>query len=492
MSTNIMKRINYLNGVVLFISLCVAAMFLEPADAAAKSQAISVNDGDSKNVSVYVGDTGTIVPVLAPTPSPMPTAMPTADVDGEEAPADKMPDDSWETPEDNGTGENIQDIHFFYTVDTDNPAAPCLTVNPDGSYVAKAPGYAEVEIIGYNDSGSSVFFATIYFYVRVDMTRVTLAKTSLKGYLFPAYYYGKKVIYSPAEMDVRVNSQVVLNDDMYGVNVSCKSSSKKVSVDVSLENNILHLELSAKKKVKTVLTIQIAGKNFSVPVTLNPVGISNNSYLLVKGHSKKLKIKGYSGKIKWTSSNKKIASVSSKGKVKGRKIGNVVITAKIGDKRIGCAVSVTTRKLKKVCERATYMGTHWKYSQEKRTQSGYYDCSALVWKAYKQYAGMTFGDAGYPGTTATESAWCRDHKRMIKGGYSYKKIAKMKMNPGDLVFKSTDLKKKYSTTYHVEMFTGYVCQGYTPKGKPVVQSLWAARGPGYGAEEGSLLARPMK
>ncbi len=482
------QKISILKGLFLFTGLCIAVFFSEPADASAKSQTISVDDGDSKTISVYVGDTGTIVPVQPPAPTP--TAAPGTDIDGEDYPAYDVPDDTW--TDDTWTGEDSQNIRFFYTVDTDNPVSPSLTVNADGSYVANAPGYAEVEIIGYNDSGSSVFFATIYFYIRIDMTNVTLAKTSLKGYLFPEYFYGKSVVYSPAEFDIKVNSKLALSDDMYGANVSCKSSNKKVSAYASMDNNILHLELSAKKKAKTVLTIQIAGKAFTISVSLNPVGISNRSYLLAKGRSKKLKIKGYSGKIKWSSSNKKIASVSSKGKVKGKKVGNVVITAKIGEKRIGCAVSVTTKKLKKVCERATYIGSHWKYSQAKRTQSGYYDCSALVWKAYKQYAGITFGDASYPGTTATESAWCREHKRIIKGGYSYKKVAKMKLNPGDLVFKSTDLKKKYSTTYHVEMFTGYVCQGYTPKGKPIVQSLWAARGAGYGAEEGSLLARPMK
>ena len=158
---------------------------------------------------------------------------------------------------------------------------------------------------------------------------------------------------------------------------------------------------------------------------------------------------------------------------------------------MGCAVSVTSSKIKKVCKRGTYIGTHWKYSQKKRTQSGYYDCSALVWKAYKKGAGFTFGDSHYPGTTDTESAWCKTHKKMVKGGYKYKNVEKMKLNPGDIVFKSTNPKKPYKTTYHVEMFTGYLCYGFDSNGKAMVTSLWAARGAGYGAEEGSLLARPM-
>lgn len=81
---------------------------------------------------------------------------------------------------------------------------------------------------------------------------------------------------------------------------------------------------------------------------------------------------------------------------------------------------------------------------------------------------------------------------LLKGGFTYKKVQKMQIDPGDIVIKSEDLKNPYTTTYHVEMFTGYVCLGYDSDGNPIVDSVWASRGGGYGAEEGSLLARPTK
>ena len=82
----------------------------------------------------------------------------------------------------------------------------------------------------------------------------------------------------------------------------------------------------------------------------------------------------------------------------------------------------------------------------------------------------------------------------MKGGFSYKKMQKMQLNPGDIVFKSSDLKNPYTTLYHVEMFTGYACTGYDSNGKPIVVDKWAARedGDGWGFEEGSLWARPTK
>lgn len=237
----------------------------------------------------------------------------------------------------------------------------------------------------------------------------------------------------------------------------------------------------------------MGGKEFQVQADLQPVKRFVNSYLLAKGKTKKLSLSGYSGKITWSSTNPKVASVSRSGVVKGKTIGNVVITAKLEDQRIGCAVSVTTEALKKVCAKGTYIYENWKYSQPKRAQNGYYDCSALVWKAYHPYTKINFGTT-YVGCTATEAPWCRDKGKLMKGGFSTKKMQKMQMYPGDIVFKSSDPKHPYTTTTHVEMFTGYACTGYDYNGKPIVIDKWAARDPGYGYsfEEGSLWARPAK
>ena len=68
----------------------------------------------------------------------------------------------------------------------------------------------------------------------------------------------------------------------------------------------------------------------------------------------------------------------------------------------------------------------------------------------------------------------------------------MQLNPGDLIFKSSDLRNPYNTTYHVEMFTGYTCLGYDSQGKPVIAALWASRNSGYSVANGSLLARPLR
>ncbi len=325
----------------------------------------------------------------------------------------------------------------------------------------------------------------------IDMTNVTLATYDITSYLYPTYFYRAKPTYSPGVVKININSEYVF-DDVYSNNFSVTSSNKKIKIVSYIINNTIFIVQNNNKAGKAVLTIKLYDKEFKVNYTSKKVDISDQSYLLVKGKTKKLKVTGYSGKIIWKSSNPKIASVNSKGVVKGKKYGNVIITAQIGDHYLGCAVSVTTKKIKNVCKRATYMGTHWKYSQAKRNEKGYYDCSSLVWKAYNEKAGVNFGSANWPSTADYEAFWCRDHKRMVKGGLSYSNLQKMKVNPGDLLFKSTNKKKKYDDIYHVEMFTGYYCMGVHSNGTPSYTPIWAARGTTYSFTYGSLLGRPMK
>jgi len=68
--------------------------------------------------------------------------------------------------------------------------------------------------------------------------------------------------------------------------------------------------------------------------------LSAKSAVVGVGATTSLKVKGTKKKVKWSSSNKKIATVNKKGVVKGKRIGNVRITAKVGKKKYSCNVSV--------------------------------------------------------------------------------------------------------------------------------------------------------
>ena len=78
--------------------------------------------------------------------------------------------------------------------------------------------------------------------------------------------------------------------------------------------------------------------------------LSKTKITMTVGQSKKLKVKGISKKrakrIKWKSSKKKVVTVTKTGKIKARKAGKAVITAKVGKKKLKCKV-VVKRKHKK-------------------------------------------------------------------------------------------------------------------------------------------------
>ena len=60
-----------------------------------------------------------------------------------------------------------------------------------------------------------------------------------------------------------------------------------------------------------------------------------------------LRVKGTKKKVKWSSSKKSIATVSKKGKVRAKKAGKTVITAKVGSKNLKCRITVKKAAKKK-------------------------------------------------------------------------------------------------------------------------------------------------
>ena len=72
--------------------------------------------------------------------------------------------------------------------------------------------------------------------------------------------------------------------------------------------------------------------------------ISRTKKTIYVGEGFKLKIKNSTGTFKWTSADKNIATVSrKKGKVKGISEGTTVITAKSGNKKYSCTVTVKSK-----------------------------------------------------------------------------------------------------------------------------------------------------
>lgn len=69
--------------------------------------------------------------------------------------------------------------------------------------------------------------------------------------------------------------------------------------------------------------------------------MSTTKLVLAVGQTKTLSVTGSTKKATWSSSKKSVATVSSKGKVTSVAVGTAKVTAKIGDKKFYCTVTVT-------------------------------------------------------------------------------------------------------------------------------------------------------
>ena len=70
------------------------------------------------------------------------------------------------------------------------------------------------------------------------------------------------------------------------------------------------------------------------------VKLSSKSISLSVGDTVKLSVKGTKKKAKWSSSNNKVATVNQSGSVTGKSSGKAVVTAKVGNKKYKCTVTV--------------------------------------------------------------------------------------------------------------------------------------------------------
>ena len=435
-------------------ALLLFLLLFQSNQALAEHVSLSLKNGEEAEYSMSVGDTGTLSPDCSET---------------------ALPVTNWS----------------YYCSDTD-----ILTIDQSGQFTALAPGRTWVTIYGYGsetvydyDTGEEpeeyvydsyeLFEAQCMITVYPDMSGVTLGKESVTGYITPYDY--------DCDLSVSIKGNNGAPFSYENASFSYDSSNKNMNLYCSLSDNTIYL--SCYNSGTTDLSITINGRTFPLKVTVYQVKINSSSVLLTKSQTKQLKVSGIPAKITWKSSNPKIATVSSKGVVKGKKTGNVIITAKAGDTRLGCVVSVTTTKVKKTIAKAKKIGATCKYSQAKRMSAGYYDCSSLVWKAYSPN-GVRFGSSSYAPTSRNQAKWCKDHHRIVKGGFSSKNLQKLSLLPGDLMFESSDPENLYGSIYHVEMFTGYTFEGFDSAGKPIVGSQWANRSQNYYYPGGQLMGRP--
>ncbi|MCH5268591.1 MAG: Ig-like domain-containing protein [Lachnospiraceae bacterium] len=124
------------------------------------------------------------------------------------------------------------------------------------------------------------------------------------------------------------------------------------------------------------------------------VKLNKKSANLWVGDALQLKVKKAKKKVKWSSNKKSVATVSSKGKVKAKKAGKAVITAKVGSKKLKCNVTVKKTQLSKTKITVNEGGSAsltLKNPKKKVTWSS--DNSAIAYADGKKVYGRSVGNA---------------------------------------------------------------------------------------------------
>ena len=103
------------------------------------------------------------------------------------------------------------------------------------------------------------------------------------------------------------------------------------------------------KKMKKLLSIiAVLLMVFCMTISVSAAGkINKSKIILLTGQTIQLKVSETSGGTTWISSKKSVATVNKSGKVLAKKKGSAIITAKAGNKKYTCKVTVETPKLNK-------------------------------------------------------------------------------------------------------------------------------------------------
>lgn len=89
------------------------------------------------------------------------------------------------------------------------------------------------------------------------------------------------------------------------------------------------------------LVVTLAGPVQSVNAAT--IKLNQTKAKVIKGDYLYLKISGTKSKVSWNVKNKSIATITSKGRVTATKIGNTIITAKVGKKTLNCKITVVPK-----------------------------------------------------------------------------------------------------------------------------------------------------
>ncbi|MEY8516948.1 Ig-like domain-containing protein [Lachnospiraceae bacterium 29-84] len=204
----------------------------------------------------------------------------------------------------------------------------------------------------------------------------------------------------------------------------------------------------------TAITLVVDGKTIKHKLKITNPRLKSSYQALTPGKTAQITVKGASSKqnITYKSKNKSVATVSKTGRITAKSYGNAEITVKADGASMAFYVSVAPQRALSACTIGHQIMYSSTYSQARRMQQGFYDCSSLVFRAYGSDAGLLGGSPFYAPTAAAMAHYLERTGKAV----SSKALDASKLLPGDLIFYGSPSSPngRYKNIYHVSMYYG--------------------------------------
>lgn len=203
-----------------------------------------------------------------------------------------------------------------------------------------------------------------------------------------------------------------------------------------------------------IIRFTVDGRTEQQYVTLVDPELTYDSILVSKGSTHPLGVTGIPDNlwVSYISDNTNYVRVNSEGIVTGRKNGRSCIYVNInGIWELKCGVSIgNTKAIKATFAAEEVLGAL--YSQPRRMKEGYYDCSSLVFRVFRDTGNTIASAYSTYAPTAAEIARLQEKSKWV---ISYEYLPADELQPGDLIFyQNTMPNNRYRNIGHVAIYYG--------------------------------------
>ena len=231
-------------------------------------------------------------------------------------------------------------------------------------------------------------------------------------------------------------------------------SNKKCSIHLygDEEMGSLMLSITGKNQKKSQkITLVVDGKVLKFKIDFSNPVLKQEVLVVKKGKTLKAPVKGTKAHSVVTCevTDEKIAFLNKKGKIKGKKVGNTWMSVDVDGKTFYVLLVVQKGKMYKVVKYAADQIGTAKYSQARRMDKGYYDCSSLVWRSYKA-AGLNIGNTSW---ALNSDGFANYYYKKGKHYVGKKLKTNKKLKCGDIIIRGK-YKKGKAQTHHAELYIG--------------------------------------